>query len=315
MQQLNHRNSLVGRSGYSHIFPWLNAIEKWRYVRVSRTGGRKTAFFISLLACAAAGAAGETLVERGEYLVRAAGCVACHTDIDGDGAYLAGGRSLATPFGTFYSPNITPDPEHGIGSWSEDAFAGALKRGEGPQGKHYYPVFPFTAYSAMRRDDVAALFAYLRTVPAVAQADLPHDLPWPMRWRFVNRVWKWLFFEPRETPDERGAYLVSALGHCDECHTPRNHFGALDYTRHLIGNPHGPEGDPVPNITPHRKSGIGRWGRSDLVRYLRNGMLPDGDFAGGVMVEVIDEGLSYLEPADIEAIADYLRSLEPVQSK
>lgn len=257
----------------------------------------------------------DTMAERGEYLVRAAGCVACHSDIDNDGAYLAGGRAFETPFGTFYSPNITSDRTHGIGTWSEQQLINAVTRGEGPDGIHYYPVFPFTAYSGMRRDDITALFAYLRTVPAVSQPNRAHDVPWYMQNRIVNWIWKLLFFEPQSPVLDRGEYLVKTLGHCDECHTPRNWFGAVDYDAHLTGSAVGPEGDPVPNLTPDRETGLGRWGRSDLVRYLRNGMLPDGDFAGGLMVDVIDEGLNYLSPDDREAIVDYLRDLEPVHHK
>ena len=241
-------------------------------------------------------------------------CVACHTDIDNDGAYLAGGRAFETPFGTFYSPNITPDVQTGIGDWTEAQLAAALTRGVGPNGDHYYPVFPYTTYTRMRSADIKMLFGYLRTVPVVNAPRRDHELKWFMRFRIVNWFWKLLFFKPGNPPSDRGEYLVKALGHCDECHTPRSLVGALDYQRHLTGNKNGPEGNPVPNITPDRETGIGRWGRSDLIRYLRNGVLPDGDFAGGLMVEVVDDGLSYLTRSDTEAIADYLRSLKPFHS-
>ena len=266
-------------------------------------------------------ASGQTLIERGEYMLRAGGCVACHTDVDNDGAYLAGGREFTTPFGAFFSPNITPDPTDGIGGWSIADFTTALTRGEGPGGIHYYPVFPYTSYSGMRPEDVQALFAYLRSVEPVPQADRLPDLPWYMQFRFINRVWKCLFFKSTEPPNDmsepvlRGAYLVTVLGHCGECHTPRNLFGVLDDELFLAGTKDGPDGDAVPNITPDRETGIGRWSRATLIRYLTKGMEPDGDFAGGVMVDVIDESLRHLSYSDIEAIVDYLKSIPPVSNQ
>ena len=261
------------------------------------------------LVCAASAA------ERGEYILRVAGCVACHTNVDAGGPALAGGRGLETPFGTFYTPNITSDPVHGIGAWTEDEFRKALTRGVAPNGTHYYPAFPFTAYSGMKPADVSDLFAYLKSVPPIATASPGHDLPWLFRFRIGNSIWRLLFFDPRAPEADRGEYLVKSLGHCDECHSPRNLLGVIDYARHLRGNPLGPEGASVPNITPDRDTGIGRWGRSDLLRYLRNGMLPDMDFVGGAMVEVIDEGLKFLTDEDREAIADYLRALSPATSE
>jgi len=274
--------------------------------------------FVSLLAPVAPG---QSLIERGEYVLRAGGCAVCHTDLDNDGVYLAGGRAFNTPFGTFFSPNITPDPSHGIGAWSLADFSKAVTRGEGPEGLHYYPVFPYTSYSGMRTEDIQALFTYLRSVKPVPQADKLHDLPWYLQFRFVNRVWKYLFFEPNEPPIDmsepvrRGAYLVTVLMHCGECHTPRNLFGVLDDELFLAGAKDGPDGDAVPNITPDRKTGIGRWSRTTLIRYLTKGMEPDGDFAGGVMVDVIDESLRHLSGSDIEAIVDYLKSIPPVPNQ
>lgn len=250
----------------------------------------------------------------GEYVLRAAGCPACHTDIENGGKFLAGGRPIRTPFGTFYSPNITPDRDTGIGGWTRRQFHEALTQGVGPGGDHYYPVFPYTAYSGMKPEDVDAVYDYLQQVPPVKQASRPHDLSWYVGFRFVNRLWQWAFFTPHEPPADRGEYLVRSLGHCDECHTPRDAFGALDYDRHLAGTDEGPEGEPVPNITPDRETGIGRWSMGELTRYLRIGMLPDRDFAGGLMVDVIDESLSYLTDADREAIASYLKSLPPISN-
>lgn len=267
--------------------------------------------------------AGAQAAVRGEYVFRAAGCAGCHTDVENDGAPLAGGRALKTPFGTFYTPNITPDPEHGIGSWSEADLRSALHEGVGPGGRQYYPVFPFPSYAGMHDEDVADLFAYLRTVPPSPRANRAHDLPWMMRWRFANRVWKWLFFAPpsrepvagRTASWNRGAYLVNALVHCGECHTPRNEFGALDAGMHLAGTTDGPEGETVPNITPDDATGIGEWSRSELRTYLKDGMNPDGDFAGSLMVDVIDDGLHYLRDDDIDAIIEYVKSVPAIEHK
>ena len=263
----------------------------------------------------------EQLRERGAYVLRAAGCVTCHTDSDNDGAFLAGGRALQTPFGTFYSPNITFDREHGIGAWQAQDFFRALRHGVAPDGSSYYPVFPYTAYTRMRREDMFALWAYLASVPTSTRDNTPHDLVWYMRVRFANTVWKWLFFEPGVfQPDEkrskswnRGAYLVKAMAHCEECHTPRTGFGNLDRKLAFAGAKDGPEGESTPNITPDKETGIGKWRQSELVDYFSEGMLPDGDFAGGLMAGVIDNGLKYLTREDLQAIAEYIMTLPPIR--
>lgn len=256
-------------------------------------------------------------------MLRAAGCITCHTDEDNDGDLLGGGRAIETPFGTFYSPNITFDPRRGIGAWSVADLAGALRHGVGPRGENFYPVFPYTSYTQMHEDDIRALYAYLITVPFSDQENRPHDIPWYLSWRMAARVWKTLFFEPGEfRPDpqksaewNRGAYLVRALAHCGECHTPRDAFGAMEPSMFLAGASDGPEGDSVPNITPDRETGIGKWSRYELLDYLTSGMDPDGDFAGGLMVKVIDDGLAHLTEADREAIVDYVRSLPPIEHR
>lgn len=270
-----------------------------------------------------AGGAGaqDDWLKRGEYIYRLAGCENCHTDRENKGARLAGGRALATPLGTFYAPNITPDPNHGIGRWSEADFVRALRAGVSPTGAHYYPAFPYTAYTLLSDDDVRALKAYLFAQPPVAQANRPHVLPWYLRFRPALIGWKWLFFrEGRYTPDagksaawNRGAYLARAAAHCSECHTPRNVLGAPRQAYYLAGTTEGPDDGVVPNITPDRKTGIGRWSRSDLVQYLDTGMTPDGDFAGGLMAELIDHGLKHLTAADREALATYILSVPAVE--
>ncbi len=196
----------------------------------------------------------------------------------------------------------------------------ALRQGVGPNGAHYYPAFPYTAYTRMTRDDMLALKAYLFSVPRIARKNRPHELAWYLR-RPLLWVWKKLYFEPGEykanaeqPPDwNRGAYLATALAHCGECHTPRNSLGAVDQALYYAGTPEGPEGVVVPNITPDPKTGIGRWSADELTEYLRSGATPDGDFAGGLMADVIDEGLRDLTDADRKALVVYIRSLKPIE--
>ncbi len=259
-------------------------------------------------------------VERGAYVFRAGGCLACHTDMKNKGAPLAGGRALETPFGTFYSPNITPDPTHGIGSWSDADFIRALREGLRPDGAHYYPAFPYPSYTGMSERDMRDLKAYLFSQEPAAVPNRPHELGFPFGYRIALWPWKLLFFEPgrrAEDPSKdaqwnRGAYLVEHLGHCGECHTPRNLLGAVQRDRRMAGNPSGPDGKKVPNITPHPDQGIGDWSDSDLTYFLKTGFLPDGDFAGGAMTDVIEESSSHLSDEDRAAIAAYLRSLPPI---
>lgn len=258
-------------------------------------------------------------VERGRYLVDVAGCVGCHTDLEGEGPPLAGGRRLETRFGVFFGPNITPHAEHGIGGWSDREFLRALTEGIAPEGHYYYPVFPYTSYTRMRREDALAIKAYLFSLPAVERPNRPHEPALAARWRPALALWRWLSFEPgtfepdpRFSPQwNRGAYLA-ALGHCVECHTPRNLLGGLDRRRLYAGTADGPEGETVPNITAHPEAGIGGWDRDELVDLLRYGELPDGDYVGGSMAEVVDASSSRLTDADLEALIVYLLSLPPV---
>ena len=259
-------------------------------------------------------------VARGAYLIRAAGCIACHTDKKGGGAPLTGGRALKTPFGTFYTPNLTPDPETGIGRWSDDDFIRALSEGVSPDGRHYYPAFPYTTYARMNRADMLDLKAYLFAQAPARRPNTPHDLMFPFSRRITNWPWKVLFFapapfepDPAQSPEiNRGAYLVNALAHCGECHTPRNLLGAVDNDDFLSGTTSGPEGEVVPNITPDAATGIGDWSTKDLVFLLRTGFLPNGNDVQGGMREAIDDGLKFLSQADLEAIAIYLKSIPPI---
>ncbi len=267
----------------------------------------------------AAGAESDDPVLRGAYLTAAAGCAACHSDPKHKAQPFAGGAALKTPFGSFYAPNITPDPEHGIGRWSDAQFLAALKQGRAPDGGHYYPAFPYTSYAGMSERDALDIKAYLATLAPMTRPSRLQQVSFPFNLRFLLGVWKALFFEPRPFAAElargaawnRGAYLVRHLGHCGECHTTRNLLGARDAARELAGNLNGPDGKKVPNITPHSKDGLGEWRAGDIAYYLKTGFLPDGDFAGGAMVEVIESTTSRLTDADRAAVSVYLMSLPP----
>ena len=250
--------------------------------------------------------------DDGEYLFHAAGCLACHTAKDGEP--LAGGRPFATPYGTFYAPNISPDRETGIGAWSRREFIDALKHGTAPDGSAYYPVFPYPSYRLMTDSDAGKIFDYLQTRTAQSQTNRAHDTPWWL-FRWMMKLWQWwVLDEPAQVPAdrelERGRYLVDALGHCGECHTPRNWLGVSMRTRYLTGTDRGPEGERVPNITPDRADGIGKWDADDLAYFLETGQLPDGDYTGSLMADVVDNTTSRLRVADRRAMVSYLRAVE-----
>jgi mono/diheme cytochrome c family protein len=258
--------------------------------------------------------------KRGEYLFRAGGCLSCHTDEKNKGEMLAGGRALKTPFGTFYGPNITPDPVHGIGKWSDADFIRALREGRSPSGAHYYPALPYTSYTKMSEQDMRDIKAYIFTLPPVAKANVPHELGFPFNMRWGLGIWKWLNFTPGplslesggDAQRERGRYLTEALGHCAECHTPRNFIGGLIADKWMAGSPDGAEGEATPNITP-AASGIGEWSEDEIAFALKIGMKPDGDSLGSSMAEVIEHGTAHLSDEDLMAIAVYLKSLPPVE--
>lgn len=289
-----------------------------RIMRVQAPMAIVAVLFVALLAGAAAA---EPSAERGAAVFDAAGCYSCHTQPDG--APLAGGRALETPFGTFHAPNITPDRAHGIGAWEPEDMIRALRDGVSPEGDHYYPAFPYTSYAGMTDADIRDLFAYIQTVEPVSQPNRPHDLSFPFNLRFGLGVWKWLYFEPgRFQPDpdrseawNRGAYLVEVLGHCGECHTPRGFLGGPDRSLHLAGSPDGAEGKPAPNITPAPETGLGDWTQEDVIWLLQIGLQPDGDVVGGPMGEVVDHSTSKLSGDDRAAMAAYLLSLPPIEHR
>ncbi len=268
--------------------------------------------------------AGSGDVEHGRSIFTVAGCSSCHTTkADKKNAvYLAGGRAFKTDFGTFFSPNITPDPTYGIGAWNEEDLTRALRQGISPDGEHYYPIFPYTSYTRMRDEDIRDLWAYLKSLPPVARANRPHDVSVLFSWRLSLVPWKLLNFTPGPLVPEpskgaawnRGAYIVEALAHCGECHTPRDKLGGAIDAMHMAGTSAGPDGDAVPNITAHKTTGIGRWTDNDLKSLFSLGMLPDGDFVGGGMGDVIDN-LSKLSDADRQAMISYLKSLPAIENR
>ena len=259
---------------------------------------------------------------NGETMFTIGGCVSCHkTPGQTDRLKLGGGLGLASPFGTFYAPNISSDQANGLGGWSEIEFVNALMRGVGRHGEHLFPALPYTSYQHMKVEDVRDLWAYLKTVPAVAEPSKPHDVGFPFNIRRSLGGWKLLFVDQKPfVPDpaksaqwNRGAYLVEGPGHCSECHSPRNVIGGIKSAERYAGGAD-PEGKGwVPNITPHA-DGIGSWKEADIAEFLKTGMTPEFDSAGGSMAEVI-ENTSRLTDEDRAAMANYLASLPPRPGK
>ncbi len=270
----------------------------------------------ALLAVSGRMTANDERLEKGRYIFFAAGCISCHTvDLP-----LAGGRAIDSPFGTFYSPNITPDKKTGIGSWTQEDLVRALREGINPQGEHYYPSFPYPSYTGMTREDIAALYSYLMAQPGFTRRNRPHELVWFLGNRSLIAHWKRdrftpgvLQFNPRESREwNRGQYLAMALGHCSECHTPRGPLGGPLMSRYLAGTSQGPEGARVPNITPDENTGIGSWSHEDLETFLSTGRKPDGYYAGGLMLEVLGTSSMQLTEDDRHALTIYLQSLAPI---
>ena len=255
--------------------------------------------------------------KRGEYLSTAAGCLGCHTEAKEGAVPYAGGRELKTPFGTFYGPNITPHQSAGIGRWTEAEFIRAIREGVRPDGAHYFPAFPYPSFTRIVDADLRDLWAYVRSLPPNPRANRAHDLNFPFGWRFLVTGWKWLFFAPgaiaadpgRAAEVNRGAYLVQALGHCGECHTPRNLLGGASRDRFLAGTRKGPDGKSAPNLTPTR---LKKWSDADLRTLLQTGFTPDGDVVAETMGEVIRNTTGKITPGDLAAVIAFLRSLPPL---
>jgi mono/diheme cytochrome c family protein len=277
--------------------------------------------FLGLLLAGGALAQGDA--KRGEYLAKAGGCIGCHTQETKDpkdAVPFAGGRALKTPFGTFYGPNITPHPTAGIGKWTEADFMRAVREGRRPDGSNYFPAFPYASFTHITDSDLRDLWAYLRTLPPSGRASQEHELGFLYRWRIGVSFWKWLYFEPGPIPADpkqsaqvnRGAYLVTALGHCGECHTPRTALGGMKQSRFLAGTAKGPEGKAVANITPAR---LKKWSDAEIRDFLQTGMTSDGDVTSETMAEVVRNTTSQLTPEDLAALIAYLRTVPAVEDE
>jgi mono/diheme cytochrome c family protein len=254
---------------------------------------------------------------NGKVMFYAGGCASCHASVgQRDPTRLGGGLALESPFGTFYAPNISSDRDDGIGRWNEADFITALWKGTSPDRQHFYPAFPYTSYQRIALDDARDLFAYLRTLPAVAGMAPPHQVPFPFSWRRLLGGWKFLFLDGQPfRPDpsksaqwNRGAYLVNGPGHCAECHSPRNLLGGIEAGKRFAGGPDIEGKAWVPNIT---QKGLADYSVDDIAHLLETGQMPDGDSVGGAMTAVI-RNTSQLPAADREAMAVYLKSLAPV---
>lgn len=248
--------------------------------------------------------------ENGVLVFAAMGCASCHMGPDAeDPDVLPGGRRFETEFGTFLAPNISPDPEHGIGSWSDVEIANAVLHGTSPAGQHYYPAFPYSSYARATPQDITDLIAHLRSLPAQSTPNIAHEVGFPFNIRATLGGWKmlfsnsdWVITGDLSDAQSRGRYLVEALGHCAECHTPRNGLGGLQRSAWLSGAPNPSGKGKIPGITVDQL----KWSDSDVVSYLTTGFTPDYDSAGGSMVEVIDN-LAKLPREDVEAMVAYLR--------
>lgn len=248
------------------------------------------------------------VIEQGRYLVHAGGCISCHQNEAEEDDSLSGGHALESPFGTFHASNITPDAETGIGGWTGEDFILALKHGRTPEGGHYFPAFPYRSYAGISDDEALAIGAWLMSRPAVRNEVPDHDVPaWMNRWqmRFWNLMADVLQEEPAPVGDDpqvrRGAYLARHLGHCGECHTPRNALGIPDVSREFAGVQLG-EDDSIPAIDAEALS---EWTEDDFALFLFLGMLPDGDYVGGDMGDVIEHNTAQLTEEDREALAAF----------
>ncbi len=249
---------------------------------------------------------------RGAVLAELGSCGACHTAEDG--VPYAGGHAIVTDRGTFYGPNLTPDPTHGIGGWTYDDFVRAMTLGRSPRGHTYWPAFPYPSYTNLREPELADLWAFLQTLPASSRENDRHDVGMP-RWP-AARYWRRKYFEPGPFEDDptqsaewnRGAYLGHGIGHCGECHSPRNKLGAIQADAALSGSPGPPES--APDITPG-KEGLAGWSTADLTSFFADGMTAEGDFVGGEMGRIVEKGTARLSPEDRRALAVWLLSVPP----
>ncbi len=279
-----------------------------------RTAGRSAALvgLVGLLGSGPVSAAESPVgdPDRGRVLAAVGSCGACHTLSAREGAY-AGGYAIETPQGTFFGPNLTPHPTAGLGAWDFSDFKRAMVKGRSPSGQRYWPAFPYPSYTRLSEQDLADLWAYLQTLPASPRANTPHDLGGRTRFPAML-LWRALYFragplraDPTQTETwNRGAVLGKGIGHCGECHTPRNRFGAPSRGAPLSGHSQPPE--PAPDISQRRLSD---WSLSDTVSFFEDGMTPNGDIVGGEMARIVETGTAHLLPAEREALAEWLLSI------
>ncbi len=283
----------------------------WLFARSEAPGHNDTRAMSSFNAAAA------TEIARGEYLTRAGNCMACHTDRGG--APWAGGRALATPFGTVYASNLTPEARTGLGAWSADDFWRALHHGRSRDGRMLYPAFPYTHYTRMTRADADAMYAFLRTLAPVDRPNTPHALRWPYSTQAALAVWRALYFRPgghrelaqRGAEWNRGAYLVQGPGHCAACHSARNAWGASEVLD-LSGGMIPMQAWYAPSLASPAEAGVMSWPIADVVRLLRTGSAPTASTLGP-MAEVVLHSTQHLDEADLRAMAVFLKSLPPAQ--
>jgi mono/diheme cytochrome c family protein len=257
-------------------------------------------------------------LDNGKTMFFAGGCPACHaTPEQEDRTRLGGGMELKSPFGSFYPPNISPDPKDGIGAWSEADFVTAMKKGTSPDRRHYFPSFPYTSYQRMTLPDLRDMFAFIKTLPPVQGRVRDHDVRFPFNVRLALGGWKFLYLDGRPfTPDpnhtaqwNRGAYLVNGPGHCAECHSPRTLLGGIVEDKRFTGGPN-PDGEgTIPNITQHS---LGEYSEKDIAEILASGTNPEGDKVSGSMGAVV-RNTSQLPASDRAAMAAYIKSLPPVE--
>lgn len=251
--------------------------------------------------------------DRGEAVFWAGGCASCHAAPDAKEEarlILAGGYRIESPFGTFVTPNISPSPE-GLAGWDVQDLGTALLKGTSPEGRHYYPAFPYGTYQHMTAQDIADLKAFLDGLPPSDAASQPHEVGFPFNvrrgiglWKRLNMAPGWVLQDADTEELKRGRYLVEALGHCAECHTPRDITGGLDRSQWMTGAPNPSGKGNIPGISPGELD----WSATDIAYYLETGLTPDYDSAGGQMVSVI-ANMSHLTGQDREAIAAYLKAL------
>ena len=260
-------------------------------------------------------------VLRGAELYRTASCVGCHSPPFTDGEHLGGGRDLPTMFGVFYAPNISPDPDQGIGDWTEQDFHRAMREGRSPDGRRYWPTFPYMTYTNMSDSDISALWAYMKTQEPVDVPSTPHEVRARYRLPGLMALWQTIGFRqgPLETDPaqseqwNRGRYLVQGVSYCDQCHTPRNRLGLIQQRRYMAGGANPGKADVHPNLTPAEGVGLADWSAQDIASYLKTAGKPDGSVTPDtdIMAEKIHDSFSHYSDADRLAIGVYVRSLEP----